>query len=155
MITKLKPYNPSATDLKADWHVIDATDEVLGRLASRIAPMLMGKHKPEYVPHLLCGDFVVVTNASKVRLTGRKVSQKVYKRHSNHPGGLKIIPYETMIAKHPERVLQMAVKGMLPHTKLGRRMLSRLKIHAGPEHPHEAQVIGSQKLHNSRKSGDT
>lgn len=154
MVTRLKPYNPSASELEADWHVIDASGEILGRLASRIAPLLMGKHKPGYVPHLLCGDFVVVTNASKVRLTGRKAEQKVYRRHSQYPGNLKLIPYETMIEKQPERVTQLAVKGMLPRTKLGRRMLSRLKVYAGPEHPHEAQLIGTQKRATARESGD-
>ena len=154
MVTRLKPYNPSASELEADWHVIDASGEILGRLASPIARLLMGKHKPGYVPHLLCGDFVVVTNASKVRLTGRKAEQKVYRRHSQYPGGLKLIPYATMLEKHPERVLQLAVKGMLPRTKLGRKMLSRLKVYAGPEHPHEAQVIGSQKRIAARESGD-
>ena len=106
MLTRLKPYNPSASELEADWHVFDASNEILGRLATCIARVLMGKHKPGYVPHLLCGDFVVVTNASKVRLTGRKAEQKVYRRHSQYPGGLKLIPYETMIEQHPERVFQ-------------------------------------------------
>ena len=154
MVTRLKPYNPSASDLKADWHVFDATGEILGRLSTRIAHLIMGKHKPGYVPHLLSGDFVVVTNASKVRVTGRKAEQKVYRRHSQYPGNLKLIPYERMMERNPERIIQLAVRGMLPRTKLGRKMLSRLKVYAGPEHPHEAQVIGSQKRRAARESGD-
>ena len=153
MVTRLKPYNPSASELESDWHVLDASNEILGRLASSIARLLMGKHKPGYVPHLLCGDFVVVTNASKVRLTGRKAEQKIYRRHSQYPGGLKLIPYETMLEKHPDRVFLLAVKGMLPRTKLGRKMLSRLKVYAGSEHPHAAQIIGSHKRIADRESG--
>lgn len=146
MVTKLKPYNPSASDLIGEWHVIDATDQVLGRLATQIAWMLMGKHRPGYVSHLLSGDFVVVTNASKVRTTGNKARQKVYVRHSQYPGHLKKIPYEIVLERHPERIIEHAVKGMLPKTKLGARMLKRLKIYSGAEHPHAAQVLGSQRL---------
>jgi large subunit ribosomal protein L13 len=155
MVTKLKPYNPSPSELIAEWQVIDASDEVLGRLATRVARLLMGKHKPGYVRHLLCGDFVVVTNAASVKVTGKKAEQKVYLRHSQYPGGLRRIPYSRVMATQPERIIKSAVKGMLPRTKLGRRMLSRLKVYAGPEHPHQAQVIGSEKRRPAAgRSGD-
>lgn len=149
MVTKLKPYNPSASDLQSDWHVVDATDQILGRLATQIATLLMGKHKPGYVPHLLCGDHVVVTNASKVKLTGKKVFQNEYVRHSQYPGHLKRIPYERVLERHPERIIESAVKGMLPRNKLGKRMLLRLKVYTGPEHPHQAQVVATNKKLNS------
>ncbi|MDA1257548.1 MAG: 50S ribosomal protein L13 [Chloroflexi bacterium] len=145
----MKPYNPSASDLHADWHVIDADGQVLGRLGTQIARILMGKHKPGYVPHLLSGDFVVVINAEKVKITGNKAQQNEYLRHSQYPGHLKRIPYLTMQEKHPDRIVQHTVKGMLPKTKLGARMLSRLKIYAGPEHPHEAQVVGAEKARST------
>ena len=145
MVTKLKHYNPSASDLTHDWQVLDASGQVLGRLATQVAMYLMGKHKPGYVPHMLAGDFVVVINASEIKVTGLKAQQKIYKRYSQYPGTLKEIPYERMQEKFPERIIEMAVKGMLPKNKLGRRMLKRLKVYAGPEHPHSAQVIGSER----------
>jgi large subunit ribosomal protein L13 len=144
MTTKLKPYNPSASDLGSEWRVIDADGQTLGRLCTGIAMTLMGKDKPGYVPHLLSGDFVVVINAEKVKITGNKTTQKEYLRHSQYPGNLKRISYETMQDKHPDRIIQHSVKGMLPKTKLGARMLGRLKIYAGSEHPHEAQIKGSE-----------
>jgi large subunit ribosomal protein L13 len=152
MTTKLKPYNPSASDLESDWQVIDADGQTLGRLCTGIAMSLMGKHKPGYVPHLLSGDFVVVINAEKVKITGNKTTQKEYLRHSQYPGNLKRISYEAMQEKHPDRIIQHSVKGMLPKTKLGARMLSRLKIYAGPEHPHEAQIKGAEIARS--KKGD-
>lgn len=152
MTSKLKPYNPSATDLGSDWHVVDADGQTLGRLSTQIATLLMGKHKPGYVPHLLSGDFVVVINAEKVNITGNKATQKQYLRHSQYPGNLKKIPYETMQEKHPDRIIQHSVKGMLPKTKLGARMISRLKVYAGSDHPHEAQVRGSEIARS--KEGD-
>ncbi len=145
MPTKLKHYNPSASDLKHRWRVFDADGKVLGRLATEIATVLMGKHRADYVPHMAAGDFVVVVNASKVELTGRKTEQKIYRRHSQYPGNLKEIPYTRMLERTPERVIELAVRGMLPKNKLGRKMLSRLKVYAGPEHPHSAQVIGSER----------
>lgn len=145
MVTKLKHYNPSANDLVNDWQVLDAKDQVLGRLATQVAMLLMGKHKPEYIPHMLSGDFVVVINAEKVKITGQKAQKKIYKRYSQYPGTLKEIPYERMQAKFPARIIEMAVKGMLPKSKLGRRMLGRLKVYAGEEHPHAAQVLGSER----------
>ena len=145
MTTRIRHYNPGASELVADWHVLDASGEVLGRLATKVAWLLMGKHKPGYVPHLLAGDFVVVTNASSVRVTGDKPEQKIYVRHSQYPGNRKEIPLGRMLATHPTRVIEHAVKGMLPKNKLGARMFSRLKVYAGPEHPHTAQVIGAER----------
>ena len=145
MTTRIRHYNPGASELMADWHVLDASGEVLGRLATKVAWLLMGKHKPGYVPHLLAGDFVVVTNASSVRVTGDKSEQKIYVRHSQYPGNRKEIPLGRMLATHPTRVIEHAVKGMLPKNTLGARMFSRLKVYAGPEHPHTAQVIGAER----------
>jgi len=118
------------------WYHIDAEGKVLGRLASRVAVLLMGKDRPDYTPHVDTGAYVVVTNAEKVRLTGRKLSQKMYKRYSGYPGGLKERPASEMLQKHPEDVVRLAVKRMLPRTKLGRQMLKKLKVYRGPEHPH-------------------
>ena len=145
MVTKLKHFNPSAKEMVNDWQVLDASEQILGRLATQVAMLLMGKHKPSYVPHMLSGDFVVVINASQIKVTGAKAKQKIYKRYSQYPGTLKEIPYERMQARFPERIIEMAVKGMLPKNKLGRRMLRRLKVYAGPEHPHSAQIIGSER----------
>lgn len=145
MVTKLKHFNPSAKQMVNDWQVLDASDQILGRLATQVAMLLMGKHKPNYVPHMLSGDFVVVINASQIKVTGAKAQQKIYKRYSQYPGTLKEIPYERMQERFPERIIEMAVKGMLPKNKLGRRMLKRLKVYGGPEHPHAAQVIGSDR----------
>ena len=152
MVTRLKHYNPSARDMVNDWQVLDASGQVLGRFATQVAMFLMGKHKPEYVPHMLSGDFVVVINAREIKVTGRKAQQKIYRRYSQYPGTLKEIPYERMQERFPERIIEMAVKGMLPKNKLGRRMLKRLKVYAGPEHPHSAQVIGSERR-ESREAG--
>ena len=135
----MKTYVAKKNEVKADWHCVDASGKVLGRLAVRVARLLMGKHKPIYTPHVDCGDFVVVTNASKVKLTGKKAQTKTYQRYSYHPGGQKVIPFETMIQKHPERVIQQAVRRMLPKNKLARQMLSKLKVYGGAEHPHTAQ----------------
>lgn len=123
----------------AKWHHVDATDQVLGRLAARIATVLMGKHKPTYTPYLDTGDFVVVTNAEKIRVTGDKMSSMTYDSYSNHPGGFKSVPIKRMMARHPDRVLSEAVRRMLPKSALGRNMLKKLKIYSGPEHPHIAQ----------------
>ena len=126
-------------DVQRDWYVIDATDKVLGRMASRIAMILQGKTKPIYTPHVDTGDFVVVTNAKKIKLTGNKINDKVYYTHSGYPGGFKEHPIKTWLEKHPDRVVNLAVKRMLPKTKLGSAMLKKLKIYAGPDHSHEAQ----------------
>ena len=145
MPARIQHYNPSASDITNRWRVFDAEGKVLGRLASEIAMVLMGKHKADYVPHMASGDFVIVINASKVEMTGKKPEQKVYRRHSQYPGNLKEIPYARMQERNPERVIELAVRGMLPKNKLGRKMLSRLKVYGGPEHPHMAQVIGSER----------
>ncbi len=135
----MKTFVPKLKDITQDWHLVDAEGLVLGRLASRIASILMGKEKPTYADFLDCGDFVIVVNAEKVRLTGKKLSDKLYYRHSGYPGGLKQMTAAEVLEKHPERVIRSAVKGMLPRNKLGRKMLSKLKIYAGGDHPHQAQ----------------
>ena len=121
------------------WYVVDAQDKVLGRLATRVARLIMGKGKPEWTPHVDCGDHVVVINAAKVKVTGRKLDQKVYRRHTGYPGGLKEITLGKQLAEKPERVIQHAVVGMVPKGPLGRQMATKLKVYAGPEHPHAAQ----------------
>jgi len=135
----MKTYATRASDIQREWWVVDADGQNLGRLATRIARILRGKHKPLYSPHLDVGDFVIVINAEKVQVTGRKLDQKVYYRHSNYPGGLKSITLREQLKKHPTRVLESAVRGMLPHNRLGRRMFKKLKVYAGGEHPHQAQ----------------
>ncbi len=121
------------------WYVVDAKGKTLGRLASEVAKILRGKHKPSYSPHLDAGDYVIVVNAEKVVLTGKKVDQKKYITHSGYPGGLKVTPYRVLLQKKPELVLTKAVRGMLPHNRLGRKMIKKLKVYRGPEHPHLAQ----------------
>jgi len=126
-------------DVRHDWVVIDASGRTLGRLATEIARRLRGKHKPEFTPHVDTGDFVVVINADKVRVTGRKFTDKIYYRHSGYPGGIKATPFNRLQETHPERIIETAVKGMLPRNPLGRAMYRKLKVYAGPEHPHSAQ----------------
>lgn len=135
----MKTYSPSAKDITREWYVVDASGESLGRLATRIATVLRGKHKPTFAPHLDMGDHVIVVNADKVELGGEKAVEKVYNRHSNFPGGLTSVPFAEMLAKQPTAIMETAVKGMLPKNKLGRSMITRLRVHAGPDHPHEAQ----------------
>ncbi|MFT4044086.1 MAG: 50S ribosomal protein L13 [Gordonia sp. (in: high G+C Gram-positive bacteria)] len=132
-------YTPKAGDITHAWHVIDATDVVLGRLAVQSANLLRGKHKPTYAPHIDGGDFVIIINAEKVVLTNNKAETKLNYRHSGHPGGLKVRTTAELLETHPERVVEQAIKGMLPHTKLGRAIASKLKVYAGPNHPHAAQ----------------
>ena len=134
-----KTYIAKKEDVQRDWYVIDATDKVLGRMASRIAMILQGKTKPIYTPHVDTGDFVIVTNARKIKLTGNKMNEKMYYTHSGYPGGFKEIPIKKWMEKHPDRVVNMAVKRMLPKTKLGRAMLKKLKVYADSDHSHEAQ----------------
>jgi len=136
----MKTYSTKAADIKRDWHFIDASGEILGRLATRIAGLLMGKHKPIFARHLDCGDFVVVINAEQIGVTGDKIKQKTYYRHSGYPGGLKSINLERMLATHPTRVIEYAVKGMLPQNRLRARMMKRLRIFVGEAHPYQAQV---------------
>ncbi len=126
-------------DKQNDWYVVDATDKVLGRLASQVARILMGKHKPVYTPHVDCGDHVVVVNAEKVKITGRKLTQRVVYRYSGYPGGLKAMTYADYMSRYPERLLERVIKGMLPRTRLGRRMFRKLHVYRGPSHPHAAQ----------------
>jgi large subunit ribosomal protein L13 len=135
----VRTYSPKPGEIARQWHVIDATDVVLGRLASQTAQLLRGKHKPTFAPHMDTGDFVIIVNASKVALTGNKREQKVAYRHSGYPGGLKQVRYVDLLASRPERAVELAVKGMLPHNKLSRQVLKKLKVYAGPEHPHLAQ----------------
>lgn len=126
-------------ELERQWYVVDAAGQRLGRLATQVASVLRGKHKPTFTPHVDTGDFVIVINADKVELTGNKLADKIYYRHSGHPGGIKAVPANEMLAKHPEKAVELAVWGMLPHNVLGRRQFSKLKVYAGPDHPHEAQ----------------
>ncbi|NLB50816.1 MAG: 50S ribosomal protein L13 [Clostridiaceae bacterium] len=135
----MKTYMPKADDVVRNWYLFDAEGQVLGRLATEIATILRGKNKPEYTPHMDMGDFVVVVNADKIVLTGKKEQQKLYRRHTGYPGGLREVPYERMMEKHPERVLEKAVRGMLPKNTLGRAMFRKLKVYAGPNHKHQAQ----------------
>ena len=126
-------------DFSRDWYVVDASDQVLGRMATQIAMRLRGKHKPIFTPHMDTGDFIVVINADKIRLTGRKTDQKVYYRHSGYPGGIRATTARRQLAIKPEEVITAAVRGMLPKNRLGRKLLKKLKVYAGPEHPHTAQ----------------
>ncbi len=135
----MKTYVPKEGEIQKKWHVIDASGEVLGRVAVEAAKLLRGKHKPQYTPFLDCGDHVVIINAAKVRVTGNKVDQKMYYRHSGYPGGLREMSYGQMAAKFPERALELAVKGMLPHNRLGRKIAGNFRVYAGSDHPHEAQ----------------
>jgi large subunit ribosomal protein L13 len=135
----VRTYSPKAGEVNRAWHVIDAQDVVLGRLATQAATLLRGKHKPIYAPHVDTGDFVVNVNAEKVALTGNKRDQAFVYRHSGFPGGLRKRSFGEMLEKQPERLLEQAIKGMLPHTRLGRAMASKLKVYAGPNHPHQAQ----------------
>lgn len=135
----MKTYVVKAGDIQKEWFVVDAEGKTLGRLATQIARVLMGKHKPAYSPHLDTGDYVVVVNADKVQVTGRKLDQKMYHRYSGYPGGLKSVTLRGQLEKHPDRVIRAAVRGMLPKNRLGRAMLKKLKVYASPEHPHDAQ----------------
>ena len=134
-----KTYYPKAGEISHEWVVVDANDQNLGRLATRVASMLLGKHKPTFTPGVDTGDVVVVINAERVTVTGNKMEDKIYDRHSNYPGGLKSISLRHQLEKHPDRVLRSAVWGMLPHNKYGRRVIKNLKVYAGPDHPHQAQ----------------
>jgi large subunit ribosomal protein L13 len=135
----MRTYTPKTTDIQRRWLVVDAEGKVLGRLASEVAQLLRGKHKPMYTPHLDTGDFVIVINADKVRLTGDKAEKKTYFRHTGYMGGDKLIPFRVMQEKHPERIIDLAVKGMLPKNNLGRLMRRKLKVYPGADHPHAAQ----------------
>lgn len=135
----MKTFSPTPQDINREWYVVDAQDQVLGRLAAQVAHRLRGKHKPEFAPHMDNGDFIIVVNCEKIRVTGNKAADKMYYRHSGYVGGLKEISFEKLIAQKPHLVLMHAVKGMLPKNRLGRAMLKKLRIYAGAEHPHTAQ----------------
>ncbi|MEL7037678.1 MAG: 50S ribosomal protein L13 [Cyanobacteria bacterium J06592_8] len=134
-----KTYLPPVDSIDRKWYVVDAADQRLGRLATEVASIIRGKKKPTYTPHMDTGDFVVVINAEKVQVTGRKSSQKLYRRHSGRPGGMKTETFEKLQGRIPERIIEQAVKGMLPKNALGRQLFKKLKVYAGPDHPHEAQ----------------
>ena len=141
----MRTYSTKVSDIERKWWVIDASGKTLGRLATEAAVLLKGKHKPMYTPHLDVGDYVVIVNADKIEVTGKKLTQKIYYRHSNYPGGLKSVSLEKMLETHPTRAVEHAVKGMLPHNRLGAAMFKKLKVYAGPEHPHKAQVKVAEK----------
>jgi large subunit ribosomal protein L13 len=138
-MTMNKTYSPKPSEIERAWHVVDATSLPLGRLASEVAQILRGKHKPMYAPHLDTGDFVVIVNAERVAVTSDKSQSKIYYRHSGYPGGIKAETFEALRERRPEAIIERAVKGMLPKNKLGRQMGRKLKVYAGPDHPHEAQ----------------
>jgi len=135
-----KSYYPKAKEIQNNWVVIDAAGENLGRLTAKIAATLLGKHKPTFTPGVPMGDYVVIINAERIRVTGNKLEDKVYYHHTNYPGGIKSVTLRQQLERHPDRVLRSAVWGMLPHNKFGRQLIKNLKIYAGPEHPHEAQM---------------
>ena len=135
----MRTYSPKSGEIERQWHVIDASDVVLGRLASQVATLLRGKHKPTFAPHVDMGDFVVVINAEKVALSGAKLTQKKDYRHSGYPGGLPATSYGDLLEKNPRRAIEKAVAGMLPHNKLSNQLITKLKVYSGPEHPHAAQ----------------
>ncbi|MBN1668132.1 MAG: 50S ribosomal protein L13 [Anaerolineales bacterium] len=134
-----KTYYPKPDDIQRDWVLVDANDQNLGRLATQIAALLLGKHKPGFTPGVDMGDYVIVVNAEHITVTGNKLEDKMYYRHSRYPGGLKSTNLRAMLARHPERVIQKAVWGMLPHNRMGRKLLGKLKVYSGPDHPHQAQ----------------
>lgn len=134
-----KTYVTRSKDVQREWYVVDAAGQTLGRLAARVARILRGKHKPTYSPSVDTGDFVIVVNAEKIHVTGRKLDQKIYYRYSGYPGGLKEITLRNLLQRHPTRVIEHAVRGMLPKNRLGRQMFKKLKVYAGPDHPHAAQ----------------
>jgi len=135
----MKTFSAKSEDVRRDWYVVDATNKTLGRLSTEIARRLRGKHKPEYTPHVDTGDYIVVVNAEKVRVTGNKMKDKMYHRYTGYVGNLKSMPLEKLMSETPERAIQYAVKGMMPRNPLGRQMLSKLRVFVGPEHTHEAQ----------------
>ncbi len=153
-MARVRTFSPKKSEIERGWRVIDAEGETLGRLATRIATILRGKDKPTYTMHMSVGDNVIVINAEKVRVTGQKEDQKTYYRHTQYPGGLRAVTLSTLREKHPERIIQNAVKGMLPHNRLGRQNLRRLHIYAGPEHPHEAQVRAGMGEAGRRKQAE-
>lgn len=142
----MKSYMAKPAEVDRKWYVIDATDQTLGRLSSEVASILRGKHKPIYTPHVDTGDFIIVINASKIRLTGNKLTQKKMRWYTGYPGGLKEIDYGSLLEKKPEKIIEAAVKGMLPHNRLGQAMFKKLKVYRGSEHPHQAQQPEAREL---------
>lgn len=142
----MSTYTPKPGELQAHWHVIDATDQILGRLAAKLAVILQGKHKPTYTPHVDTGDFVIVLNAEKIRVTGKKAETLEYDTYSRYPGGRKVYSFKTMLQQHPEKLLTLAVRRMLPKNKIGRHMLTKLKVYRGGQHPHQAQQPKELKI---------
>src|SRR5919199_4744057 len=140
-----RTYTPRAGEIVQAWRVVDAENQPLGRLASQVAGFLRGKHRPIFAEHMDVGDYVIVVNAARVRLTGNKARDRMYYRHSSYPGGLKAISLGALLERHPDRVVKHAVRGMLPHNALGRKMLRKLKVYAGPDHPHAAQLRATSK----------
>jgi len=134
-----KTYYPKAEDIQRDWVVVDANDQTLGRLATQISTVMLGKHKPGFTPGVEMGDYVIVVNASHIKVTGNKMEDKMYHHHTGYPGGLKSINLRDLLEKHPERVIEKAVWGMLPHNRMGRHLMTKLRVYAGPDHPHSAQ----------------
>src|SRR5919198_694948 len=147
-----KTYTPRASEITRAWRLVDADGQVLGRLATQLAGLLRGKHRPTFAEHLDVGDYVIVVNAARVRLTGNKARDRLYYRHSNYPGGLKSVSLGEMLERHPDRVIKHAVRGMLPHNALGRKMLRKLKVYAGPDHPHAAQLRATEKQRQKQES---
>lgn len=143
-MARIRTYSPRAKDIQPQWRVIDAEGQTLGRLATQIATVLRGKDKPIFTRHMIVGDFVVVVNAEKIRVTGQKAQKKIYYRHTQYPGGLRAVPYSVMMDRFPGRIIEHAVKGMLPHNRLGRQLMRRLHVYVGPEHPHGAQLRAGQ-----------
>ncbi|MGH8901891.1 MAG: 50S ribosomal protein L13 [Egibacteraceae bacterium] len=149
----MRTYSPRPKDVNPTWYVVDAQDMVLGRLASQVAHVLRGKHKPIFAPHIDMGDHVIVVNAANVRLTGNKAEQKLAYRHSGYPGGLKAVPWTRLLVERPERLVEQAVKGMLPKNTIGRAQLRKLKIYAGPDHPHTAQQPKPLDIPTGKRNG--
>jgi large subunit ribosomal protein L13 len=154
-MNRMKTFSLSAKEIDKAWHVLDATDQTLGRLSTQVARLLMGKHKPTYSPHLDMGDFVIIVNAEKIRVTGKKLDDKIYYRHTGYIGGLKEMPLGDMLQRNPRRVIELSVRGMLPRNRLARHLLRHLKVYPGPEHPHEAQVNESKKKEGRKERGLT
>jgi large subunit ribosomal protein L13 len=142
----VKTFSPKQTDIEQKWYLVDAKNQVLGRLATQVARILRGKHKPIFAPHVDVGDHVVIINAEKIRVTGKKAQQKRYKRYTGYPGGLREVVYEDMLTSHPERILEHAIRGMLPKNRLGRKIFKKVRIYAGEEHPHAAQKLEALTL---------
>ena len=147
----MKTFSPKPSDINRAWWVVDADGQVLGRLATEVARLLRGKHKPIFAPHADTGDYVIIVNAKAIKLTGKKLEQKMYVRHSGYPGGIREVPYGTLLATRPRVAVEKAVKGMLPHNRLGRSMFGKLKVYDGPEHPHASQNPAPWKLNGERK----